>query len=141
MNFGFPLLCEDTELLIEPAETIPRDPTAKEGLSEFRQMCKPRPGFQEQVFFHKMNGDAERKTSVKLLNKKTGVSAILRFNVDQLPYLTQWKMMGQGEYALGLEPGNVPVKDRKELREENKLPTLQPGESAENSLELEFTGS
>lgn len=49
--------------------------------------------------------------------------------------------MGQGEYALGLEPGNVPVKNRKELREENRLPWLQPGESTENSLELEFTGS
>ena len=47
--------------------------------------------------------------------------------------------MGKGEYILGLEPSNVPVKNRKELRNENILPYLQPGESVINSIEVSLT--
>jgi hypothetical protein len=48
-------------------------------------------------------------------------------------------MMGQGEYVLGLEPSNVPLKNRKELRDENKLPYIQPGESVTNNIEVILT--
>jgi len=45
-------------------------------------------------------------------------------------------MMGQGDYVLGLEPGNVPVKNRKALKEEKLLPWLQPGESRSSTVEV-----
>lgn len=48
-------------------------------------------------------------------------------------------MMEQGEYVLGLEPANVPLKNRKELRDENTLPYLQPGESISNTIEVVLT--
>ena len=60
----------------------------------------------------------------------------IHFNIKQLPYLIQWKMLGQGEYVLGLEPSNIPLKDRKQLKEENILPLLQPGESVTNQVEV-----
>jgi hypothetical protein len=45
-------------------------------------------------------------------------------------------MMGKGEYVLGLEPSNVPGENRKNLRNGNILPYLQPGESTTNNIEI-----
>ena len=44
--------------------------------------------------------------------------------------------MGYGDYVLGLEPGNVPPKNRKILRDENALPILKPGEYSINKIEV-----
>lgn len=139
MNFGYPLLSEDAELIIDPAQTLPRDTAAGTGLKEFKQFIKPMAGYQEQVFYHTMQASANGEAMATLQNKKLGIAITIKFNVARLPYLTQWKMMGPGEYVLGLEPGNVPAKNRKVLRDENILPYLQPGESIINSLEVALT--
>jgi len=136
MNFGFPLLSEETELIIDPLETIPRDEDAALGINEFRNFTKPQADFKEQVFFHKMKETETGEAKVSIRNKKEGIAVNIRFNMKQLPYVTQWKMMGYGEYVLGIEPCNVPVKSRKTLREENILPILQPGESTTNNIEI-----
>ena len=136
MNFGYPLLSEDAELEIDPALTVPRDADADPGLNEFRNFIKPQPAYTEQVFFHTMKGDQDGLTTVTLKNRRTGISVTIRFNIKQLPYLAQWKMMGNGEYVLGIEPSNVLCKSRKTLREENALPVLQPGETTTNILEI-----
>jgi len=39
---------------------------------------------------------------VILKNKKLGISLSIGFDTATLPYLTQWKMMGEGDYVLGL---------------------------------------
>jgi hypothetical protein len=139
MNLGYPLLCENSQLIIDPVQTQPRDETAISGLNEFKQFIKPQAGYQEQVFYHTMKGNAKGETDVTLQNKKLGIALTIKFNISQLPYLTQWKMMGQGEYVLGLEPCNVPGKNRKVLRDENILPFLQSGESKTNLIEVIVT--
>ncbi len=136
MNFGYPLLSEDTELIIEPSETIPRDADAVPGLNEFRRFIKPKPDFKEQVFYHKMRGNSIGETEVTIRNQKIKTAVTIKFNVNQLPYITQWKMMGNGEYVLGIEPCNIPCKSRNVLRKENTLPFLQPGESKTNDLDI-----
>lgn len=136
MNIGYPLLSEDAELVIEPEKTVPSDETAKAGMDSFRRFSKPQAGFSEQVFNHIMKSEEDGKTTVSVKNKKVGISFTLRFSKATLPWLVQWKMMGQSEYVLGLEPANVPVKDRKTLKEQNLLPYLQPGESVTNEIEI-----
>ena len=139
MNLGFPLLSEDAELQIEPQHSDPKTDHAKSGLSEFRKFSPPTAGFQEQVYTHTMQAGADGETSATLQNKKLGIALTIKFNIKQLPYMVQWKMMGQGEYVLGLEPSNVPLKNRKELRDENILPILQPGESVTNCIAVVLT--
>jgi hypothetical protein len=138
MNFGYPLLSEDAELIIDPEETQPRDSDAVPGINEFRKFIRPQPEYREQVFYHTMKGDNNGKTSVTLVNVKLKLGIKLSFNIRQLPYVNQWKMMGNGEYVLGLEPSNVLVKSRNILREENSLPMLQPGESTVNDLKIKI---
>ena len=137
-NLGYPLLSEDAELSIEPQLTIPRDKNAEPGMDEFRKFIKPQDAYEEQVFFHQMKGDESGKTTASLQNKKLGTKLTLEFNTIQLPCLTQWKMMGYGEYVLGLEPGNVFVKSRKQLREENSLPFLEPQAIVTNRLKIKI---
>ncbi len=136
MNFGYPLLSEDAELIFDPEKTIPRDETALSGINDFRHFMKPQAGFEEQVYFHVLKSDESGWAEVALKNKKAGIALTIRFDKSTLPYFTQWKMMGQGDYVLGLEPGNVPVKNRKLLREEGILPYLQPGESKINIINV-----
>ena len=136
MNFGYPLLTEDAELIIDPSETIPRDEDAVPGIKEFRKFIKPQPAYKEQVFYHSMKGNKDGETTIALNNRKLGIGVEIRFNIRQLPYMNQWKMMGNGEYVLGIEPSNVCCKSRNILREENSLPVLQPGERKINNLEI-----
>ena len=136
MNFGYPLLSEDAELIIDPLNTVPRDADADHGIKEFRSFIKPQPAYNEQVFFHTLKGNQHGETSVTLRNKRIGTAVSLHFNIKQLPYITQWKMMGYGEYVLGIEPCSVLCKSRKALREDNALPILKPGESTTNILEV-----
>jgi len=138
MNFGYPLLTEDAELQIDPSETHPRDADAVPGMNDFRKFIKPQPEYREQVFYHKMKGDNNGVTNVTLSNRKEGISVKITFNIRQLPYVNQWKMMGVGEYVLGIEPSNVLCKSRNILREEDSLPELQPGESTTNYIEIEI---
>jgi Domain of unknown function (DUF4432) len=137
MNFGYPMLSENTELNIDSLKTIPRDSDAVPGINEFRSFIKPVRDYREQVFFHTMKGDQDGNSTVTVRNKKIGVAVHISFNVNQLPYVAQWKMMGWGEYVLGIEPSNVLCRSRKTLREENTLPILQPGDSTVNSLKIE----
>jgi len=137
MNFGFPLLSEYSELLIDPEITVPRDKVAAHGLDNFRSFIKPQNEFNEQVFVHKMKQSNDNEAVVILKNKKIGVSLSIKFDAIQLPFMWQWKMMGYGEYVLGLEPSNVPAKSRSELIADSMLPTLNPVESTFNDVEVE----
>ncbi len=136
INLGYPLLSEDAELIIDPLETEPRDSEAEKGLNEFKQFIKPQTGFSEQVFFHTMKIDDDGFASATLQNKNVGFAITVRFDGKKLPYLTQWKMMGIGEYVLGLEPCNIPPKDRLQLKKDNKLPYIESGETTLNKVEI-----
>jgi hypothetical protein len=137
MNIGFPLLSEHSELIIDPETTVPRDNDAVNGLPDIRSFIKPQGEFNEQVFIHKMKQSDDSKVVVTLVNKNIGISLSIKFDPEQLPYVWQWKMMGKGEYVLGLEPSNVIAGSRNELKAAGLLPTLDPGESTVNDVEVE----
>ena len=139
MNLGYPLLTEDAELIIDPVQTQPRDSVAAENLQDYKKFSKPEPGFKEQVFFHTMKTDQAGQSGATLQNSKLGIALTIKFDAKKLPFLTQWKMMGQGDYVLGLEPCNIPPKNRKVLREDKILPLLEPGESTVNNIEVIVT--
>ena len=139
INIGYPLLSEDSELIIDPVETNPATDIAAEGINDFRKFTKPVAGFSEHVFYHRLKADNEGNTGVRLENRKKGIALSISFNIKQLPILTQWKMMGQGDYVLGLEPCNVPTRNRVWLKENNMLPWLGPGESVKNDVIIELS--
>ena len=49
----------------------------------------------------------------------------------ELPRFTQWKMMGEQEYAMGLEPSNCLPDGQAAEKENGTLQILEPGEAIE----------
>jgi hypothetical protein len=137
-NLGFPLICGDTVLRLDTEQTAARDAEAESGLKTWSKLQPPTPGYREQVFRHTVKADASGKARVEIENPTLGVGLRLTYDRAVLPHLFQWKMMGQGTYVLGIEPGNSSgIEGRAVARQRNDLPMLEPGESRAYRLELE----
>jgi len=135
VNLGWPLLDEDAVLRLPAATTVARDEDARAGLDAWQELTAPRAGWREQVYRHEF-GDADR-VAVGIDNARLGLSLELEFATAQLPWLYQWKMLGEGAYVVGLEPTNCGVVGgRAAARAAGQLPTLAAGESV--TYELAF---
>ena len=135
-NFGFPVVSPDSVLEIDDELVIPRTEVARAGLADHRRFDPPDPGYAEQVFFHTPRPDASGNASAIIRNQALDCGAYIRYRTAELPSLTQWKMMGAGDYTCGLEPGTSSLAPRKTLRQEGKIKDLAPGESIEFRLEI-----
>jgi xylose isomerase len=68
-----------------------------------------------------------------------GLALYLRYPKAQLPWLYEWKMMGEGTYVVGVEPANSLGYGRARERAEDRLPFLAPGASVRYELEIGAT--
>ena len=133
-NFGYPFLTDRAVLTLpEAREVIARTPYAAEGLGKECTFTRPDPTVEEQVYFHVMD---EYRAS--LWNPELGVRMTMRWSGDTMPYLSQWKSMGSGDYALGLEPTNSFQMGRHDERENGTLPVLKGFESVRNEVQITF---
>ena len=71
-----------------------------------------------------------------MMTSKKGVN--IRYDADELKYFTEWKMMGEYEYVLGLEPGNCLPDGRNVMREKGILEILKPDEERIFHIKFEF---
>ena len=62
----------------------------------------------------------------------------VKYSKETLPYLVQWKQMGQGEYVLGLEPGNCVPENQLNNAAKNLLKYIAPGEKISHKVVLTF---
>ncbi len=141
INIGFPVLSETAELVLPSKQVQPRDPDGGGGVDEYARFSPPQPNFREQVFFHQLVGTRDGDTCAAIINRALmhgeGIGVYVRWNLNELPYFVQWKMVGEGIYVVGLEPTNAPLQfTRKEMRERGLLPVLQPGEQRTFRLEI-----
>jgi hypothetical protein len=72
-----------------------------------------------------------------LHNAQADKGVSFTFNVDSLPYFTQWKNEDSMEngYVTGLEPGNSFPANRSHERKHGRIPTIKAGASIEYHLE------
>jgi hypothetical protein len=138
-NLGFPVLDENSEMLCR-AESRPRDPEAVKGVGQNRRFQPPTAGYKEQVFYHDPAAGPDGFTGAALVNRAfgggQGLGVYLRFRPDQLPHLIEWKMVGEGFYVCGLEPGTNEAGGRAVERAAGRLQYLAPGESRRYHLEI-----
>ena len=136
INIGYPILDETARLLI-PFRTIhPHDRGAEAELNHFDQFDKPTPGYQERCYFHTVRPLDDGQTAVAVINDALGLGLMISYDPDQLPCLTQWKMLNQGEYVLGLEPGTTFPLGRTEAGRQGFLQYLEPGQAKEIQIRL-----
>ena len=133
-NMGYPLLSENSHVTINNKGVVPRNEEAEKGLCDALKMEKPQAGYEEQCFFYDMT-----EGIAKISNPEIGVSLSLNYDVRELPCFTEWKMMGSGQYALGLEPGNVTPEGRDVMRKKGTLTFLAPGEEKTQTITIKLS--
>lgn len=137
-NLGFPLVSENARLHLQAEETLPRDSAAQKGLGAWNKFQLPTPGYQEQVFIHRLTTDESGLTQISLKNPELGIGLLWTYPTANLPYLMEWKMMGEGAYVVGVEPANCNgLGGRTATREQGQLPILEPGENRVYHIDVE----
>ncbi len=139
INAGYPLLDDSAELVLPTMEVEPRDADAEEGKEEFASIHGPVSGYREKVYFHRMEADRDGWVTCAMLNRGLagGIGLRLRYRASELPCFTQWKMLGDREYVMGIEPGNCRPMGRAAEREAGRLVVLGVGEETSMGFELD----
>jgi len=139
INIGFPVLCGKSKLISHSLEVKPRDEEAAKGKEEYYKFTDPISNFKEKVYYHKMKEDASGIVRCALINdnlEKEGFGVYINYEKEQLPHFMEWKMMGEGDYVVGMEPANCLVEGRAEERKKGTLQFIQPGEVKKFELEI-----
>lgn len=133
-NMGYPLLSENAKVTIPSVEVTPRNDHAKTGLDRCLEMEVPQKDYEEMCYYHKLEG----KTAVSIFNEEIGKGLEISYDTAELGFFTEWKMMGEYDYVLGLEPGNCLPDGRNVMREKGILEILQPNQEKIHHLKFRF---
>jgi hypothetical protein len=140
INGGFPAVDAGTRIVAPFLKTVARTEEAQKALERFSVFQEPTPGFSEQVYYHDVAADENGYIQSALINKGfnngQGFGFYIRYRKEQLPVLIEWKMMGEGTYVVGMEPGTNRADGRSLERQEGQLIFLEPGESRFYNLEI-----
>jgi hypothetical protein len=144
MNIGFPFVDDGAEF-IAPVARAPdllfgtanvNDPAS------WSRFIAPQRDWVQQTFEHRMVPDAEGQVEVAIFNPKlfhgTGVS--IRYDHSAMPRYIEWRMMGEGQYAAGVEPCTNGF-GRKQVKEAGELIVLQPGDRRTYRTRLGIIGN
>ena len=137
-NWGSPLFGPDAKLNLNPLSTEVRNKNVE--ANSWSTFMKPQPSFEEQVYLHKLVENQDHIAGYELYNPHLGLGVKTEWDHAPLPFFTQWLMCGEGEYVLGLEPGNCFPTGRANERKEHRLEILPSHSEKEISLTVEIIG-
>ena len=141
INTGFPFVDDGAELLAPfgAAPTVlfgDADPARPESYDRF---IAPQPNWTQQTFEHKLRAGEDGRVPVAIVNprlgQRGGQALYVIYDQRQLPNFIEWRMMGEGQYAVGIEPCTNGF-GRQAVREAGQLIVLQPGERRVYELEV-----
>ncbi len=136
-NMGYPLLSENSTVYIPNSGITPRNAHAAKYMDTALQMEVPKAGYEECCYYFDVTAD-NGVAKAGIYNDTIHKGVVLSYNKSQLPYFTEWKMMGDTDYVLGLEPGNCTPDGRDVLRQNGTLQFLQPDESKVTAVQFAF---
>jgi hypothetical protein len=138
INFGFPLLAPGVRIFIGSDRVEAYDEHSLKNMNQIYAFPAPDAGFMEQNYLHRMIPDENGYGYAALINEELlgGIGVYMKFGTGALPFLSQWKMAGETDYVLALEPCNTKCENRRVLREAGMLPMLMPGEKKCMEIEI-----
>lgn len=135
INFGYPLLDEGTEFLVDDRDNEPRP-------DELSQAYFKSPGARPNVFsapsddqradrhvFRYLFPRAKGPATCAIWNAKLSLGVAIDYDTVQFPRLGQWLHWGRGEYVAALEPMTGGVEGRHIDRQRGWLRTIEPGQT------------
>jgi hypothetical protein len=143
INFGYPLLSPETEILAPIISTRGYDEISDsyESKSSWNRFSEASLSPARRLYQHDCGASENGKTFFAVINRKLKPLGFLgiavEYNKAELPELTQFKVCEAGSYICSLEPGNVTVHGRGALRKQNRLPMLGPSET--KTIKMKFS--
>lgn len=116
-NAGYPLLSPGGRLLLPVKTCTPRDKAAERGMTDRMRMGRAADGEPEQVFQYSLKADKDGNTFGAFVNDDLALALCIRWNVSQIPFMTQWKSSASGDYGMALEPTNCGFGGRAGLKQ------------------------
>jgi hypothetical protein len=138
VNIGWPVLSESTRLVARSTGQDYLDDRARSEPDGWQTFLPPQPGYEERVYRHQLEPDSDGYCTVALVNESREIGVSLRFLRSEFPHFIQWKMMGQGEYVVGIEPCNI-TGNRAKMRADGTLEYIEPGARRTFTLEIGIT--
>lgn len=132
-NFGWPIVGPATRLITSGGRVEARDAGADAGVPTHDRFQEPTPGYAEQCFYHHLGGE---RAHAALFNEELGLGAYVRYRTDTLPLLVEWKMMGEQEYVVGLEPSTARLEGRADVLARGEARMIAPGERLAFEVEI-----
>jgi hypothetical protein len=139
INAGFPFVDEGSELMA-PFAAPPRvlfgdaDPSDPASYTRF---VAPQKDWVQQTFEHRLSITPGGRVPVAIVNSNLGdgLGLYVRYDPSTLPRYIEWRMMGEGQYAVGIEPCSNGF-GREDVRQRGELIQLEPGESRQYEIEI-----
>jgi hypothetical protein len=125
INIGFPIVDDDTCIFSDAASFRKVYDAKNHGPETFGFGG---PDCEKQMYLHEFDKGA-KKVCAGMFNPVLGLGIRVRFSLEQLPFLMQWKMLRWQYNVVALEPANCYAWDgRVKARESGNLPMIEPGE-------------
>ena len=137
-NLGFPLLSEQTQILLPTKLVTPRDREAAAHPNDWNKLHPPLDDFPEMCYYHELKSDAAGKTFVAAFEPYLGVGVAIHFDRTVLDHFVQWRQLTAGYYAIGLEPCNATIDGVQDAVENGSAKWLGPGETVTYDLTIEI---
>lgn len=141
VNIGYPVIDERSRFVFNSKGIVPGLPRSAGKVQECSQMQPPAKDEPEQLFFHDFKTDENGMTCCGIVNPDLNFGVYIQYRKAQLPKFSQWKMMGEAEYVVAIEPGNCNPISRAEAKKNDSLEYLKAGDSKEIELEIGVLGT
>lgn len=137
-NLGYPLLTENTQMILPTKRVIPRDSDAAAHPEAWRLIEAPVDGAPEMCYYHELKADPAGNTVAAAFEPEIGVGAAIHFSRKVLDHFIQWRQLTAGYYAMGLEPCNATIDGAADAIRNGSAKWLKPGEKIEYELTIEL---
>ena len=130
-NIGYPFVDDGSECLA-PVADPPKllfGTADVEDAASWSRFIAPQRNWVQQTFQHAMVADDYGCVEVAIFNPRlfSGTGVSLRYDRAAMTNYLEWRMMGEGQYAVGIEPCTNGF-GREQVKAEGELIVLQPGE-------------
>jgi len=135
MNIGFPIVDEGSEFVAPVGAATGGFAGGEEQEQDYKRFIAPQKDWIYEGYELDMVADDEGNVPVAIVNSRINLGIYVVYKHEQLPRYIEWRMMGEGQYVVGIEPcTNLFVREK--ARAAGELIILQPGDKRTYDLEV-----
>lgn len=135
-NIGYPFLSPKCEIMIPSDEIKGANAYSENNIDKWNKI-EPPSKVGEMCFTHRLKKKNDM-ACVGMFNHEKQLGFTISFEHSNLDHFIQWRYLHQGEYVMGFEPATNEIGGKEAERKENRLKTIQPRSSLQNTIQIDF---